>query len=79
MGLDPYVGFLHRDRPGRLSLALDLMEEFRPVLGDRFVLKLINTLQIQESGFIQKENGAVIMDDETRKPSYLHGSRKSQK
>ncbi len=67
VGLDPYVGFLHRDRPGRMSLALDLMEEFRPVLGDRFALTLVNTLQIDPSGFTQKENGAVMMDDETRK------------
>ena len=67
VGLDPYVGFLHRDRPGRLSLALDLMEEFRPVLADRFVLTLINTRQVNGGGFVQKEDGAVFMDDKTRK------------
>ncbi len=67
VGLDAYVGFLHRDRPGRISLALDLMEELRPVFADRFVLSLINKKLVNESGFTQKENGAVIMDDNTRK------------
>lgn len=67
VGLDPYVGFLHRDRPGRRSLALDFMEEFRAVLADRFVLTLINTRQVSIDGFTKKENGAVIMDDNTRK------------
>ena len=67
VGLDPYVGFMHRDRPGRASLALDLMEELRPVLADRFVVSLINKRIVSLSGFSQKENGAVIMDDDTRK------------
>jgi CRISPR-associated protein Cas1 len=67
VGLDPYVGFLHKDRPGRVSLALDLMEEFRSVMADRFVLTIINKRMISSKGFIQKENGAVIMNDETRK------------
>jgi CRISPR-associated protein Cas1 len=67
VGLDPYVGFLHRDRPGRVSLALDLMEEFRSLMADRFVLTLINTRQITGAGFSRKENGAVIMDEDTRK------------
>lgn len=67
VGLDPYVGFFHKDRPGRVSLALDLMEELRPVLADRMVLSLINRNQISPKGFIVKENGAVIMDDATRK------------
>lgn len=67
VGLDPYVGFLHRDRPGRVSLALDMMEELRSVYADRFVISLINRKEINEGGFIQKENGAVIMDDDTRK------------
>ncbi len=66
VGLDAYVGFLHRDRPGRTSLALDLMEELR-VTADRFVLSLINRKEITTKGFTQKENGAVIMIDETRK------------
>ena len=67
VGLDPYVGFLHKDRPGRRSLALDLLEELRAPLADRFVLTLINTRQIDPSGFYQKENGAVLMRDDTRK------------
>jgi CRISPR-associated protein Cas1 len=67
VGLDSYVGFLHRDRPGRRSLALDLLEEFRAPLADRFVLTLINTRQIDASGFTVKESGAVIMDDDTRR------------
>lgn len=66
-GLDPAVGFLHRDRPGRMSLALDLMEEFRPFFADRLVLSLINLKQIQGKGFTIAENGAVLMVDETRK------------
>lgn len=66
-GLDSYAGFLHRDRPGRRSLALDLMEEFRAPVCDRFVLSLINTRQVEGAGFLQKENGAVIMDDNTRR------------
>ena len=67
VGLDPAVGFLHRDRPGRLSLALDLMEEFRPVWADRLALSLINLGQVRKSGFTVTESGAVIMDDDTRK------------
>ena len=66
VGLDPYVGFLHRDRPGRMSLGLDLMEEFRSVLADRFVISLINKKQVKLSDFTQKENGAVVMSDELR-------------
>jgi CRISPR-associated protein Cas1 len=67
VGLDPYVGFLHRDRPGRISLALDLMEEMRAVYADRFVISLINKREVKAEGFTQKENGAVIMDNDTRK------------
>lgn len=67
VGLDPYVGFLHQDRPGRPSLALDLMEELRPVFGDRLALSLVNRKQITAKGFTQKESGGIIMDDETRK------------
>ncbi len=67
VGLDPYVGFLHRDRPGRISLALDLMEELRCVFADRFVISLINKRVVNSSGFTQKEDGAVVMDDDTRK------------
>ncbi len=67
IGLDPYVGFLHTDRPGRISLALDLMEELRPYLGDRLVLNLINRRQINGKGFLKRDESGVIMDDVTRK------------
>lgn len=67
VGLDPAVGFLHRDRPGRPGLALDIMEEFRPFLADRLVLSLINLRQVQDKGFNKTEAGAVMMNDETRK------------
>lgn len=67
VGLDPYVGFLHTDRPGRMSLALDLMEELRAVVADRFVLTLINKRQVTPNGFVIRENGAVRMEDETKR------------
>lgn len=67
VGLDPQAGFLHRDRPGRASLALDLMEELRPVLADRLALSLINRQQVKASDFALKETGAVEMKDTTRK------------
>jgi CRISPR-associated protein Cas1 len=67
VGLDPYVGFLHQDRPGRPSLALDLMEELRPVFADRLALSLVNRKQILGKGFTQKERGGILMDDDTRK------------
>lgn len=67
VGLDPYVGCLHTERPGRTSLSLDLIEELRPVLADRFVLSLINKKMVTGKNFKQKENGAVLMDDEARK------------
>jgi CRISPR-associated protein Cas1 len=67
VGLDPAVGFLHRNRPGRPGLALDIMEEFRPYLVDRLALSLINLKQIEGTGFKKTETGAVIMDVETRK------------
>jgi CRISPR-associated protein Cas1 len=67
VGLDPAVGFLHVDRPGRLSLALDLVEEFRPLLCDRLALALVNLRQVQADGFTQSEGGAVLMDAATRK------------
>jgi len=66
-GLDRAVGFLHRDRPGRPGLALDLMEEFRPFFADRLVLSLINKRQVKASGFERQESGAVMMSEETRK------------
>jgi CRISPR-associated protein Cas1 len=67
VGLDPAVGFLHRDRPGRPSLSLDLAEELRPVLADRLALSLINRRQISGAGFIKGETGGVVMNDQTRK------------
>lgn len=67
VGLDAYVGFLHRDRPGRESLALDLMEELRGVIAERFVISLINGRIILPKYFVQKENGAVLLTDEGRK------------
>jgi CRISPR-associated protein Cas1 len=67
VGLDPAVGFLHRDRPGRPGLALDIMEEFRPFLADRIVLSLINLKKVRKDGFIRTDSGAVVMTDETRK------------
>ena len=71
VGLDPQVGFLHRDRPGRPSLALDLMEELRPVLADRLVLSLINRRQVRAHGFERQETGGVFMDEETRRTVLL--------
>lgn len=67
VGLDAYVGFMHQDRPGRASLALDIMEELRGVLADKFVLSLINRKELTEDSFLKKENGAVIMTEEARK------------
>ncbi len=66
-GLDPAVGFLHADRPGRLSLALDLLEEFRAVVADRLVLSLINLKQVQPDGFETQPTGAVLMSSATRR------------
>jgi CRISPR-associated protein Cas1 len=67
VGLDPAVGFLHRDRPGRPSLALDLVEELRPVLADRLVLSLINRRQIGAGDFERRDGGAVLLTDDGRK------------
>jgi len=66
-GLDPCAGFLHRYRPGRRSLALDIMEEFRPHLADRLALSLINRRQVTTRGFKTTETGAVMMSDDMRK------------
>ena len=67
VGLDPYVGVLHTERPGRVSLALDLVEELRAVLADRFVLSLINKKIVSSKDFLKKENNAVLMKDDVRK------------
>jgi len=67
VGLDPAVGFLHRDRPGRPSLALDLMEELRPVLADRLALSLINRRQLRSADFETRDGGAVLLSEAGRK------------
>jgi CRISPR-associated protein Cas1 len=66
-GLDPAVGFLHRDRPGRMSLALDMMEEFRPFFADRLVLSLINLQKVRGKDFKISQSGAVLMNEESKK------------
>jgi CRISP-associated protein Cas1 len=78
VGLDPAVGFLHRDRPGHYGLALDLMEEFRPYVADRLTLSLINLGQVQARGFKKKESGAVWMDDDTRKTVLVSYQKRKQ-
>ena len=67
VGMDPQVGLLHADRPGRSSLALDLMEELRPVLADRLALSLINRRQLSATDFVVEEGGAVTLRDDARK------------
>ena len=67
VGLDPAVGFMHRDRPGRLSLALDLMEEFRAFFADRLILSLINLKEVAPEHFEKSASGAVIMNEAARK------------
>ena len=67
IGLDPYVGFLHTLRPGRTSLALDMMEEFRAYLGDRFVLSLINKRQIGPGDFLSQGDQGIVMTDKGKK------------
>jgi len=67
VGIDPYVGFLHKDRPGRKSLALDLMEDLRSVFADRFVLSLINNKVIKENDFTVQESGAVLLNDKGKR------------
>ena len=67
VGIDPAVGFLHRDRPGRPGCALDLMEEFRPFIADRLTLSLINLRKVDAGDFRKSEAGAVTLSDEARK------------
>lgn len=67
VGLDPYVGFLHAIRPGRTSLALDIMEELRAYLGDRMVLSLINRRQVNAKDFLHQGDESVVMTDSCRK------------
>lgn len=67
VGMDAYVGFLHRDRPGRKSLALDLEEELRAPFADRLVLTLINNRTIQDKHFERQESGAVLLNEDGRR------------
>lgn len=67
VGLDPYEGFLHRERPGRKSLALDVMEELRAVMADRLALSLVNRKTVRGKDFVRKENGAIVLVDDARK------------
>jgi CRISPR-associated protein Cas1 len=77
-GLDAAVGFLHRDRPGRPGMALDLMEEFRPLLVDRLVLALVNRRQVSAPGFETAASGAVTMNDKTRKTVLVAYQKRKQ-
>jgi len=78
VGLDPAVGYLHRDRPGRPSLGLDLVEELRPVIAERLTLSLVNRRQVQASGFRKTESGGVTMDDATRKEVLVAYQKRKQ-
>ncbi len=78
VGLDPGVGFLHADRPGRPSLALDLAEEFRSAIADRLTVSLVNLGQVQPDGFIRAETGSVSMDDATRKAVIVAYQKRKQ-
>lgn len=78
VGLDAYVGFMHTDRPGRKSLALDMMEELRPCIADRFVLTLINNRIASSEDFSKRESGAVLMSDDFRKVFLKHWQQKKQ-
>jgi CRISPR-associated protein Cas1 len=77
-GLDPQVGFLHRDRPGRAGLALDLIEEFRPFLADRLALSLVNRKQVQADGFVTADSGGVSMTDATRRAVLVAYQKRKQ-
>lgn len=78
VGLDPAAGYLHRDRPGRPSLALDLVEELRPVIADRLAVSLINRKQVRADGFRTTESGAVEMDEATRKEVLVAYQKRKQ-
>lgn len=78
VGLDPYVGFLHQDRPGRVSLALDLLEEFRAPWADRFVLTLINRRQVKQNNFVTEASGAVRLTDEAKKEFLVSWQERKQ-
>lgn len=80
VGLDPYVGFMHQDRPGRASLALDLMEELRPILSDRMALTLINKRQLDKKSFVEKENGAILLNKDSKRTllEAIHSRKKEE-
>lgn len=78
VGLDPQVGYLHTERPGRPSLALDLVEEFRSFIADRLALSLVNLKQVQAGGFKTSESGGVEMDDDTRKTLLVAYQKRKQ-
>lgn len=80
VGLDPYIGFMHQIRPGRPSLALDIMEEFRAFFADRIALSLINKRQITKKSFTEKENGTVLLNKDSRKIvlEAIHARRKDE-
>jgi|SRR5579875_436794 len=77
-GLDPSVGYLHEDRPGRPSLGLDLLEEFRSLVADRLALALINRRQITEADFERREGGAVLLNDNGRRKVVTEYQRRKQ-
>lgn len=78
VGLDPAVGYLHRDRPGRPGLALDMIEELRPYLADRLALSLVNRQEVKGEGFRKTESGGVVMDDDTRKTVLVAYQKRKQ-
>ena len=78
VGLDPYVGFMHRDRPGRLSLALDMLEEFRAWWCDRFILSLVDRKQLSIGDFKTEATGGVRLDDESRKKFLIAWQERKQ-
>lgn len=79
VGLDAYAGFMHTDRPGRISLALDLVEELRAPIADRFVLSLINMNQIKKDDFLYEDNGAVLIKDDSKREIIKQWQNRKQK
>lgn len=77
-GLDPAVGYLHEDRPGRPGLALDLMEELRPYLADRLALSLLNRRQLASGDFVRQESGAFMLHDRARKAVLVAYQKRKQ-
>lgn len=78
VGLDPFVGFLHTDRPGRRSLALDCMEEFRPIIVDRLVLTAINNRIVNERSFTVRETGEVHLNDKSRRDLFDYWQKRKR-